>query len=88
MLVLAKITWASVDYDDTLPFFGAGVIIHLDNRQVLFFSLEAKAREPEYAVLRFDKRLFGVKTDGESIFWPSGPRLMFDEIIDMLRQTA
>lgn len=88
MSVLAKITCVSADYDDTLPFFGAGVIIHLDNGQVLFFSLEAKARDPDYAVLRADKRLFGVKTDGDSIYWPDGPRLTFDEIMEMLCQTA
>jgi aspartyl/asparaginyl beta-hydroxylase (cupin superfamily) len=25
-------------------------------------------------------------TDGESIYWRDGPRLMFDEIIEMLRK--
>lgn len=82
---MAKITYVSAEYDDTLPFFGAGIIIHLDNTQVLFFSLEAKRAEPEYAALRVDKRLFGVKTDGESVYWPDGPRLTFDEIMQILR---
>lgn len=82
---MTKITWVSADYDDTLPVFGAALIVHLDNTQTLFFSLEAKAGDPEYAPLRKGDRLFSVKTDGESIYWPDGPRLMFDEIMEMLQ---
>lgn len=85
---MAKITWVSADYDDTLPVFGAAVIVHLGNSQTLFFSLESKADDPEYATLREGKRLFGVKTDGESIYWPDGPRLTFDEIIQILRESG
>ena len=79
-----KITWASVDYDDSLPVFGAAVIIHLDNSQTIFFSLEAKADDPEYIALLKGKRLFEVKTDGESIYWPDGPQLYFAEIMEIL----
>lgn len=85
---MAKTTWVSADYDDTLPVFGAAVIIHLDNTQTLFFSLEPKAADPEYAALRKNDRLFGVQTDGESIYWPSGPRLTVEEIMEMLQEDA
>ena len=83
---MTKITYVSVDYDDNLPAFGAAVIIHLDNTQVLFFSLESKANDPAFDVLRDDKRLLGVKTDGDGIYWPGGPRLTLGEIMEMLIQ--
>ena len=83
-----KITWASVDYDDSLPIFGAAVIIHLDNTQTIFFSLEEKAVDPAYIALLKGKRLFDVKTDGESIYWPDGPRLSVGEIMEMLNTEA
>lgn len=81
---MVKITWASVDYEDSLPIFGAAVIIHLDNSQTIFFSLETKACDPEYIALRQEKRLFDVKTDGDSIYWRDGPRLSIGEIMEML----
>ncbi len=42
---MAKIINVSFDYDDNLPVFGASVIIHLDNKQSLFLSIESKAAE-------------------------------------------
>lgn len=81
---MTKIVWASVDYDDALPVFGAAVIIHLDNSQTIFFSLESKSGDPEYAALRENERLFDVKTDGESIYWQDGPRLSVNEIMEIL----
>ena len=83
-MATTKITWASVDYDDSLPIFGAAVIIHLDNTQTLFFSLENKVIDPEYIALLKGKRLFEVKTDGESIYWPDGPRLSIGEIMEII----
>ena len=83
-----KITWASVDYDDSLPIFGAAVIIHLDNTQTIFFSLEEKATDPAYIALLKGKRLFDVETDGESIYWQDGPRMSFGEIMEILRTEA
>jgi hypothetical protein len=82
---MARITFVSADYDDTLPMFGAAIIVRLDNTQVLFLSLESKAADPVYAVLRANKKLFEVKSDGESIYWPDGPQLSFDGMIEMLR---
>ena len=73
-----------MDYDDSLPVFGAAVIIHLGNSQTIFFSLETKAGDPEYIALLRGKRLFEVRTDGESIYWPDGPRLNFAEIMEIL----
>ena len=73
-----------MDYDDSLPVFGAAVIIHLDNSQTIFFSLETKADDPAYTALLKGKRLFEVKTDGESIYWPDGPHLSFGEIMEIL----
>ena len=81
---MPKITWASADFDDTLPIFGAAVIIHLDNSQTLFFSLETKADDPQYIALLKDERFFGVMTDGESIYWRDGPRLSIGEIMEIL----
>ena len=83
---MARITYVSADWDDNLPVFGAVLIIHLDNNGSLFLSLESKANDPAFNVLRDDKRLFAVKTDGDSIFWPDGPRLTFDEIMETLRE--
>ncbi len=83
---MAQITYASADYIDSLPIFGAAIIIHLDNTQALFLSLEPKASDPAFNVLRDDKRLFAVKTDGSSIYWADGPRLTFDEIMGMLQE--
>ena len=83
---MAKITAVNTDYDETLPVFGAVMIIHLDNNGALLLSLESKADDPAFDVLRDDKRLFAVKTDGESIYWPDGPRLTIDEIMEMLRE--
>lgn len=81
---MAKIMYVSADYNDSLPVFGAAIIVHLDNTQILFFSLESKANDPAFAVLLDDRRLFAVKTDGDSIYWTEGPRLTFDEIIEIL----
>jgi len=83
---VAKIKAVNADYEETLPVFGAVMIIHLDNNGALFLSLESKANDPAFDVLRDDKRLFDVKTDGDSIYWPDGPRLTFDEIMEMLRE--
>lgn len=83
---MAKIIGASVDYDDSLPVFGAAVIVHLDNTQVLFLSLESKAGIPVFDVLRHEKRLFSVMSDDDSIYWPNGSRLSLDEIMEILRQ--
>lgn len=83
---MVKITGVTADYDETLPVFGVVIIVHLDNTQVLFLSLESKANDPEFAALRGNKRLLSVKTNGNSIYWLDGPRLTLDEIIDMLRE--
>ena len=83
---MAKITYVSADYNESLPVFGASMIVHLDNTQVLFLSIESKADDPAYEALNNDKRLFAVKTDGESIYWMDGPRLTLDEIMEMLRE--
>jgi hypothetical protein len=82
--IMPKITFASADYDDSLPIFGVSIIVHLDNTQILFFSLESKAVDPAYAVLREKKKIFNVKSDEESIYWPDGPRLTFSEIMEIL----
>ena len=83
---MPKIKAVTADYGETLPVFGAELIIHLDNNDSIFLSLESKANDPAFDVLRDDKRLFSVKTDGESVYWPGGPRLTFDEIMEMLRE--
>ena len=86
---MAKITGVSVDFDETLPFFEAAVIVHIHGKQTIFLSLEPMANDPVYAVLRDKERILNVKTDGNSIFWPpDGPRLTFDEIMDALREGA
>jgi hypothetical protein len=83
---MAKITFVSVDYEEELPVFETSVIVHLDNNQVIFLSLDSKADDPAYVVFRGKKPLPEPKTDGNSIYWPDGPRLTFDEIIEMLRE--
>ena len=83
---MAKISYVSADYNESLPIFGVSMIVHLDNTQVLFLSIESKADDPAYEALNNEKRLFAVKTDGDSIYWMDGPRLTLDEIMDMLRE--
>jgi len=83
---MAKITAVNADYDDTLPVFGVVMIVHLENTQVLLLSLESKANDPAFDILRDDKRLFAVKTDGDGIYWRDGPYLTFNEIMEMLRE--
>jgi hypothetical protein len=82
---LARITYVSLDYDESLPIFGAVLIIHLDNTQVICLTLEQKASDPAFEVLRGGQPLAAVKTDGENIYWPGGPCLTFDEIIEMIK---
>ena len=81
---MTRITSVSVDYNETLTVFGAVVIIHLENNGCVFLPLESKASDPAYDILRDDKKLFAVNTDGDSIYWTDGPRLMFGEIMEML----
>jgi hypothetical protein len=85
---VARITYVSADYEETLPVFGAVLFVHLNNNGSVCINLESKADDPAFDVLRDDKRLFAVKadTDGNSIYWPEGPRLTFDEIMEMLRE--
>ena len=83
---MAKITYVSADYEETLPVFRAVLFVHLNNKGSVSISLESKADDPAFDVLRDDKRLFAVKHDSESIYWQDGPRLTLDEIMDMLRE--
>ena len=82
---MAKIVGVMADYD-ALPVFGAAITVNLDNDQTIFLSLESKANNPEFVGLRESDRVFKVMTDGESIYWENGPRLTFDEIMEMLRE--
>lgn len=82
---MAKIVAVMADYD-ALPVFGSAITINLDNDQTIFLSLESKASDPAFDILRDEKLLADVKTDGESIYWTNGPRLTFDEIMEMLRE--
>ena len=84
---MAKITYVSADYEETLPVFGALLFLHLDNNNSsLCINLESKADDPAFDILRDDKKLFAVKTDGDSIYWQDSPRLTLDEIMEMLRE--
>ena len=85
---MTKITGVTADYNETLPIFGAVMIIHLKNEGCLFLPLESKASDPAYDILRDDKQLFALKTDGDSIYWPDGPRLMLNEIMEILRESG
>jgi len=82
---MAKIKDVMYDYDDGLPVFGVALIITLDNEQTIFLSIESKANDPEYKLLKGNKRLPNPQTDGDSVYWQNGPRLTLDEIIEMLR---
>ena len=77
---MAKITnvFAEIDNDSV---FKTVLNIYLGNEQVIIFSLESKARDPAYIAIYEDKRLFEPKTDGESVYWKNGPRIMFTEIM-------
>ena len=86
MWIMPKIKAVTADYEEKLPVFGMELIIHLENNDSIFLSLESKANDLAFVILHNDKRLFAVETDGESIYWQDGPRLTFDEIIEMLRE--
>ena len=83
---MTKITYVSADYEETLPVFGAVLFVHLNNNGSVCITLESKANDPVFDVLRDDKRLFAIKYDSDSIYWQDGPRLTLDEIMDMLRE--
>jgi hypothetical protein len=85
---LAKIKAVTADFEEEQFEFKAVLIIHLDNGGSLFLTLESKVNDPAFQVLRDHERLFNVKTDGNSIYWPDGPQLTFNEIIEMLRADA
>jgi hypothetical protein len=85
MIPLAKIKAVTADFEEGLIIFDAVMIIHLTNGDSVFLTLESKANDPAFHVLRDRKRILDVKTDGDSIYWPDGPRLTFDEIMEMLR---
>jgi hypothetical protein len=73
------------DYDESMPLFKSAMIVHLDNNSTIFLSLEPKADDAAFDALRDEKQLFAAKTDGDNIYWPDGPRLTLDEIMEMLR---
>ena len=82
---MAKIKDVMCDYDEGFPVFGAALMINLDNSGTIFVSIESKANDPAYAALRENEHLPEPETDGESIYWPNGPRLTLDEIMVMLQ---
>ena len=82
---MARIRDVMYDYDADLPVFGVSLIISLDNEQTIFLSIESKADDPEYSFLINSKQPPVPRTDGDSIYWPEGPRLPFDEVMEMLQ---
>jgi hypothetical protein len=85
---LAKIKAVTADYEEEQLVFEAVIIIHLDNGGSLFLTLESKANDPAFQVLRDHEKVYDVRTDGGSIYWPAGPRLAFREIMEMLSADA
>lgn len=82
---MVRIKDVMFDYDEALPVFGAALMINLDNNGTIFVSIESKADDPAYAAFRYNKRLPEPITDGESVYWPDGPRLTLSEIMEMLQ---
>ena len=82
---MVKIRDVMYDYDADLPVFGVALIITLDNEQTIFLSIESKAGDAAYDIIKNNKRPPNPRTDGDSVYWPDGPRLTLDEIVEMLR---
>lgn len=82
MIEISKITNVSAEAGNGT--FGISIGIHLDNGQIIFLSLESKSSDPAYIELYRDRRLLKPKTNGDSIYWQDGPRLTFEEIMEIL----
>ncbi|MDL2294612.1 hypothetical protein LJC60_08300 [Ruminococcaceae bacterium OttesenSCG-928-D13] len=54
--------------------------IQLDNGNIILLAVERLLREPRFAPLGEDDRVFYPHTDGQSLYWQGGPRLTVTEL--------
>jgi hypothetical protein len=62
--------------------------IDLSNGSILLLSIELILSLPGFGILAKDDRIYYPKTDGDSIYWPDGPRcLSVEEILQLAGQS-
>lgn len=59
--------------------------IQLEHENTILFNLNLLTDRPEYEALLEDDRILYPKTDGECVYWKGGPRLSFEEIMELLQ---
>lgn len=58
--------------------------VHFMNGQAVVLPLGKRARDPSFATMLLDERLFTPQTDGNCIYWRDGPSLSCAEILQMI----
>jgi len=58
--------------------------IHLSNEHRVLFGLGSRIRDPAFAALIEHKEFDKPQTDGMRLYWPNGPSLHIDEIMEMV----
>jgi hypothetical protein len=56
----------------------------MNNGQSVNLHLNLKRDDPRFADLLAGRCRAAPKTDGQSVYWTDGPRLTFDEIMEMV----
>lgn len=60
--------------------------VHLSNGNIVMLDLRKLCGEPAFASLLQDDRLLYPKTDGNSVYWREGPRLVIKEILQLMQK--
>lgn len=58
--------------------------VQLNNGNILMLELAPLLSLPGFAPLKEDDRILYPKTDGDCVYWREGPKLLLNELIDML----
>lgn len=54
--------------------------VELSNGNTLMLRLSSKLRDPAFAALLEDDRIYYPHTDGACVYWRDGPQLKLDEL--------
>lgn len=58
--------------------------VQLNNGNILMLELAPLLSLPGFSPLKEDDRILYPKTDGDCVYWREGPKLLLNELIDML----
>ncbi len=59
--------------------------IELSNGSLILFDMRQLMREPDFAVLLEDDRIYYPKTDGERVFWSDGPAITVEQLMEFIQ---